>query len=777
MSPVIGQENRRLYEFGALRLDPVERVLARNGERIALAPKAFDTLLLLVQHGGHVLSKEELIKTLWPDSFVEENNLAQYISLLRRALEDGAEGGEYIETVPKVGYRFVAAVRELIPGNGNGSAIPGAKAPMLMEQTRGLKPPPPDRVDQQSRIQDAETSPRRTQSTQSGRRAAAIAFSAVVVVAAATAAWELLGHRAAGALASGALVRLTSDPGLTMTPALSPDGKLIAYASDRGGKGNLNIWAQPAGGGTAIQLTDGGTDNYGPSFSADGRTVAFRSERDGGGIYIVSADGGEARLIASRGRRPKYSPDGKWIAYWEGTEAGDNTGSFLVPGAGKTYVIAASGGTPREIHPEFAASGYPVWAPDGKHLLFLGNRDANEFRDSTMDWWVTDLESGEAVRTGAGAEFKEMRFASASQAPEAWTADNGVLTSATLSDTRNIWKVPISTKTWKISGAPERLTSGTSMDLQPSVAGGQMVFSSVSGNLDVWSLPINANRAEKTGDLQQLTSNAVAHAYPAISPDGTKLAYSLQRGGSREIWVRDLKSAQENAISASIGPSFNPNFSPDGNELLYRAAERQTSVGYAVSLSAGGSKAICEDCSDYGWSSDKTKLVLVGTTPVRISILDLATRRRTGLLNHPVYLLWNARFSPDDRWVSFNATAQGRSQVFVAPVRETAIIPEREWIPIAESGWDDKPRWSPDGSTLYFVSERDGFRCVWAQRLDSRKHPVGEAIPVFHAHESRRSLSNVGPGDLGISVARDKIVFNMSERTGNLWMTRLVSGR
>src|SRR6476646_6502064 len=104
MSPVIGQENRRLYEFGAFRLDPVERVLARDRERISLAPKAFETLLLLVQNGGHVLTKEELIKTLWPDSFVEENNLAQYISLLRKTLENGAEGSAYIETVPKVGY-------------------------------------------------------------------------------------------------------------------------------------------------------------------------------------------------------------------------------------------------------------------------------------------------------------------------------------------------------------------------------------------------------------------------------------------------------------------------------------------------------------------------------------------------------------------------------------------------------------------------------------------------------------------------------------------------
>jgi Tol biopolymer transport system component len=138
--------------------------------------------------------------------------------------------------------------------------------------------------------------------------------------------------------------------------------------------------------------------------------------------------------------------------------------------------------------------------------------------------------------------------------------------------------------------------------------------------------------------------------------------------------------------------------------------------------------------------------------------------------------LWNPRFSPDDRWVSFNASEPGRSRIFVAPVRDQDAVPEKEWITIADTGWDDKPRWSPDGNTLYFVSERDGFRCIWAQHLDSQKRPLGEAIAVFHAHQSQRSLSDVGPGDLAISVARDKIVFNTNERRGNLWLMN-VGGR
>lgn len=127
MNPDKSRERKRLYEFGAFRLDPSERILARDGARIPLPPRAFDTLVVLVQCKGRVLTKDELIRTLWPDSFVEENNLTQQISVLRRALGSrraavGAEqdpsrvAREYIETVPKLGYRFIGEVREIDEG-------------------------------------------------------------------------------------------------------------------------------------------------------------------------------------------------------------------------------------------------------------------------------------------------------------------------------------------------------------------------------------------------------------------------------------------------------------------------------------------------------------------------------------------------------------------------------------------------------------------------------------------------------------------------------------
>src|SRR5215471_9322268 len=106
-------QTKHIYEFGLFRLDEAEHLLLRDGAAVPLTPKAFDLLLALVERHGHLLEKEELLKKVWPDTFVEEANLASNISLLRKALGDGENGHRYIETVPKRGYRFVAQVREV----------------------------------------------------------------------------------------------------------------------------------------------------------------------------------------------------------------------------------------------------------------------------------------------------------------------------------------------------------------------------------------------------------------------------------------------------------------------------------------------------------------------------------------------------------------------------------------------------------------------------------------------------------------------------------------
>jgi len=106
-------QTKHIYEFGPFRLDAAEHLLLRDGESVPLTPKAFDLLLALVERHGHLLEKDELLKKVWPHTFVEESNLSSNISQLRKALGDGDNGQRYIETASKRGYRFVASVKKV----------------------------------------------------------------------------------------------------------------------------------------------------------------------------------------------------------------------------------------------------------------------------------------------------------------------------------------------------------------------------------------------------------------------------------------------------------------------------------------------------------------------------------------------------------------------------------------------------------------------------------------------------------------------------------------
>ena len=124
-------EKRQFYQFGPFRLDPEERVLMRNGAPIPLRPKVTDTLCLLVENAGHVVDKDQILKHVWPDAFVEEGNINKHIFILRKTLGPWDDGREYIETVSKRGYRFIAAVNEVVEEGAGSSKVPAASGQEL----------------------------------------------------------------------------------------------------------------------------------------------------------------------------------------------------------------------------------------------------------------------------------------------------------------------------------------------------------------------------------------------------------------------------------------------------------------------------------------------------------------------------------------------------------------------------------------------------------------------------------------------------------------------
>jgi Tol biopolymer transport system component len=186
---------------------------------------------------------------------------------------------------------------------------------------------------------------------------------------------------------------LTADSGLSTTPAISPDGKLVAYSSDRAGEGNLDIWVQPlTEGARPIRLTKDPSDDLDPSFSPDGGQIAFHSRRGDGGIYLVPSLGGDERLLVRGGYYPRFSPDGQWIAYSTSNDDLRESRVFIVP---------AAGGSPRRVGEDIVLALEPVWSPDGKSLLIIGE-DAVGDRGN-RNYWLAPVAGGKSQKTGIAA--------------------------------------------------------------------------------------------------------------------------------------------------------------------------------------------------------------------------------------------------------------------------------------------------------------------------------------------------------------------------------------
>lgn len=168
--------------------------------------------------------------------------------------------------------------------------------------------------------------------------------------------------------------------------------------------------------------------------------------------------------------------------------------------------------------------------------------------------------------------------------------------------------------------------------------------------------------------------------------------------------------------------------------------------------------------------------MLFDTLDARVHSVDLQSGSEKLFLDKPGFTLFQAKFSPDDQSVALVGCRDydpgGRQcQIFLVPIEHGAPARADRWIAVDHSSrWDDKPRWSPHGNLIYFISDRDGYLCLWAQRVANRaKDLAGTPFPVYHFHNARLAMANVDTGILEIGVAEDKIVVGLGELTGNIW--------
>ena len=563
------------------------------------------------------------------------------------------------------------------------------------------------------------------------------------------------------------LTRLTADAGMTTDAAISPDGKLVAYASDRAGGDNLDIYLQQTAGGQAIRLTRDAADNHQPCFSPDGTKIVFRSERGGGGLYLSDALGGETTKLVDGGRSPQFSPDGKWIAYeTRGTAV---SGSL----AGKVYLISPSGGGAVPAPGNLVNFTAPVWTPDSRHLIFAAVRRLTDDW-SRWDWWVTPLDGGAPVAAGIRETLRQKGIRRA--APLAWHAGFAIFGTAD-GDRTNLWRVRISQSDWNPQGPAERITSGASRDQGASVAAdGQMVFGISSLTRDIWNIRLDPETARVLGEAQPLTHDAALKGHPALSPEGDKLAYSVEHSDGEDLWLREAPSGRMFMLTPTPqrAGGKDPRFSEDGRRVLYTQVESEHPKVFAVPSAGGQPRELCKDCNLLAAVERQDGILVSGMSDTSLRWIDLRTGEQTRLLHPRAARILEGGLSRDERLLSvLLQTGDGSVRLYTMPLRK-GEIPESEWALVAERSYLDSPRWSPSGSMLYYISDECGTRCVWARKLDRQSgKPVGAPAGVLHLHGVRRSLSTVNPTIISLGLSRTSLAFPLNEATGNIWLTRV----
>ena len=565
----------------------------------------------------------------------------------------------------------------------------------------------------------------------------------------------------ATALQTYTIRRVTSDAASNVSPAISADGKLIAYASDRAEEGTTDIWVQQIAGGEPVRLTKGLGLCHSPSFSPDGSRIAFHGGPDSGGIYVTSTLGGGARRLAD-GRGPEFSPDGATIAY-------------TAPDSSRIMLVSAMGGTPRELPTKHTMSGALIGCRTASVCCFSASiplpriKAVHEPKIGTRSRWTARKCPpaqcpGWTIRTIAPARTP--------------VSSDGVMIWVGTPDSSNLYRVPFDAAQGRVTGAPVPVTIAAGFNFWPSASadGARIAFGNATRfNTNLFEMSIDPGTGAVSGEARRITDGFEERIAPYPSPDGKRLAYKASSGSTNEIRLRDLGTGQETRIGESTAASP-PVISDDGAQVAFAVLEKGAFAIYAAPATGGVPRRLCTDCGrPTQWFGRGTRILYDRAAKnSEIAVLDVSTGKSTTILRAPGSQIYTPRLSTDGRLLCFTRIMGVRERrIYVLPFAGDRLIPEQEWKPLTEgAAFERQPFWSSDGRFCNFLSERDGFRCVWAVRFDAASlKPIGEPFAAHHLHQFRHGLLDFSEvADIGLSVAGNRMFLAIREIQSNIWL-------
>ena len=568
--------------FGTFELDLRTRELRNRGIRLRLRQQSAEILVMLVERPGEVVTREEIRKKLWPDGTIVEfeHSVNSAVNRLRDVLGDSPGRPRYIETLPRLGYRFVGAVE--IAGPAVIDALPLPDAAL---QPETAKPPTIRRV----RWTMAALDPARRYQTmanlkvaledvgeESGsgkqvrqapvRRRWAWAALLPVLLVAGLFAWRAWRAGPEGTPSTEALraVPLTTSPGQELYPSLSPDGNDVAFTWNGPKRDNFDIYVQQIGAGSPLRLTKDPSNQYSPAWSPDGRWIAFlRSQSEAGKseLRLIPPLGGPERKLADI-RVHELVGVRRFLA-WCPDSACLVVTDFL--GEGKPdplFVVSLETGEKRQLtnpQPPVIGDSDPAVSPDGRWLVFRRNVTAG------LAGELYSLSLGKGLI--AGGEPRRLTTAALNARHPAWMPGGKEILFAARG---SLWRLAIPGEK-----PPARLPFVGEDGLMPAVSRTQpgrsrLVYLRSFSDSNIWRIETSGPGAPSSSPPAVAISSTRWDQNPQLSPDGRRVAFMSTRVGETEIWLSDLDGANAVQLTSMNAPfTGTPRWSPDGQSITF----------------------------------------------------------------------------------------------------------------------------------------------------------------------------------------------------------------
>ena len=665
---------------GSIRFAPFELVLEpeelrRNGIRVKVSGQALQVLIVLASEPGRLVTREHLHKVLWPaTSFGDfEHGLNAAVNRLREILGDSAVNPKYIETIPRQGYRFIAATN-----------VEG-------DQVTSLPPV-------------ASTEPPRPPAKQPLRRWwIALGIAACILMGLEGLRLKTRFEEASRLLRIQrlAIVPFTSLPGNVTSPAFSPDGSEVAFGWDGETNGaGYDLYVKVIGSENPLRITRHPSEKLSVAWSPVGHAIAISrvSKEGASGIFLVPPTGGPERKIYSRsstywgGNELSWSSDGKYLAF---TDHPETTYQSII-----LYLLSMSTLQATPVKTDCKVSAVPSFAPKGELLAWV-----------CLDKWGSD--SLRLLNLGDGSTTELLKGHELINGI-AWSrgGDNILFSSPAIGG--GLWEVGLTHPE-----RAQRLPIGHDVsDVAVSSSGHRLVYLQSSTNTNIWQLDLQGSPAQ----AHKLIASSAEQESASISPDGRRITFESDRSGALEIWVCDADGSNVLQLTSfGVISTGTPRWSPDGGLIAFDSRLGGESNLYTVDPAGGIPAKLNIDVSDNSmpsWSPDgKWIYFMQGDDTGQPSVWRVPSQggHAVQLASAPAA---TPLVSPDGQYVYFFRNKKlWRMMPDGSSPEEVKGMPELSF---------QGTEWFPSKAGIYFMSHENGKTTI--ELYDTRTQRIS---PIF----------------------------------------------